>query len=113
MRALKDALPPASDNVLYVFYDFETTQNDEYTAEAKLHLPNLVCEQQFCAWCDDVEMGDCVLCGKRKHSFWQDPVEELLTYRIETRPWPNKIIAHHHHHHHHHVPEGLGEFPVP
>ena len=28
---------PAGDKVLYVFYDFETTQNTEYTDEAKLH----------------------------------------------------------------------------
>jgi len=29
MRPQKDALPPASDKVLYVFKDFETTQNTE------------------------------------------------------------------------------------
>jgi len=27
MKPLKDVLPDASDKVLYVFYDFETTQN--------------------------------------------------------------------------------------
>ena len=27
MKPLKDVLPDASDRVLYVFYDFETTQN--------------------------------------------------------------------------------------
>ena len=27
MRLLKDVLPDASDEVLYVFYNFETTQN--------------------------------------------------------------------------------------
>jgi len=47
MRPLKDALPPAGDEVL--FYDFETTQSTEYTDEAKLHAPNLVCVQQFCS----------------------------------------------------------------
>jgi len=31
MSPLKDALPHAGDKVLYVFYDFETTQNTEYT----------------------------------------------------------------------------------
>ena len=39
MRPLKDALPPASDKVLYVFYDYETTQNTVYTDEAELHVP--------------------------------------------------------------------------
>jgi len=57
MRPLKDALPPAADKVLYVFYDFETTQNTEYTDAAKLHVPNLVCVQQFCSRCEDEEDG--------------------------------------------------------
>jgi len=30
MRPLKDALPPAGDKVLYVFYDFEMSQYTEY-----------------------------------------------------------------------------------
>jgi len=47
MAHLKDALPPAGDKVLYVFYDFETSQNTEYAEEAKLHVPNLVCVQHF------------------------------------------------------------------
>ena len=34
MRPLKGALPPAVDKVLYVFYDFETTQNTRYTDAA-------------------------------------------------------------------------------
>jgi len=34
-----------------------------------------------------------VRCGRRKHSFWQDPVEELLSYPTEPRPWANKIVA--------------------
>ena len=28
MRPLKDALPSAGNKVLYIFYDFETTQED-------------------------------------------------------------------------------------
>ena len=49
--------------------------------------------QQFCARCEDLEEGDCVRFGKRKHSFWQDPVGELLTYLTEPRPWSIKIAA--------------------
>jgi len=45
MTPLEDALPPAGDKVLSVFYDFETSQNNEYAEEAKLHVPNLVCVQ--------------------------------------------------------------------
>ena len=94
MRPLKDDLPPAGDKVLYVFYDFETTQNTSYTDAAKLHLPNLVCVQRFCSRCQNEKDGvDCVRCGRRKRSFWQDPVGELLSYLNEPRPWASKIFA--------------------
>jgi len=39
------------------------------------------------------DCGDCVRCVKRKHSFWDDPVGELLLYPREPRPWDNKIVA--------------------
>jgi hypothetical protein len=42
---------------------------------------------------DDVDEEECVRCGKRKHSFWQDPVGDLLSYITEPRPWANKIVA--------------------
>ena len=57
MRPLEDVLPANAEMVLYVFYDFETTQNKSYSDTAKAHLPNLVCVQQFCTSCEDVE-GD-------------------------------------------------------
>ena len=94
MRLLKDTLPTTGDKVLYVFYDFKTTLNTRYTDAAKLHVPNLVCVQQFCSRCEEEEDGvDCVRCLRRKHSFWQDPVGDLLTYLTEPRPWANKIVA--------------------
>ena len=52
MRPLKDVLPYASDKILYVFYDFETTQNTKYSEKATLHVPDLVCVQQFCSQCE-------------------------------------------------------------
>jgi len=93
MSPLMDALHPASDKVLYVFYDFETTQNTEYTDEDNLHVTNLLCVQQFCSRWEDVEHWDCVRCVKRKHSFCQDPMGNLLTYLNEPRLWANKIVA--------------------
>ena len=48
MKPLKDVLPDASDKVLYVFYDFETTQNTRYSEKVTLHVPDLVFVQQFC-----------------------------------------------------------------
>ena len=55
MRRLNDESPP-SDGVLNVFYDFETTQNTRYSdGGATLHIPKLVCLQQFCLRCEDEE----------------------------------------------------------
>ena len=74
MQPLKNEVPSA-DNVLFVFYDFETTQDTKISETAKLHEPILVCLQQFCTACemqDDYEQ-DCARCGKRQHSFFEDP----------------------------------------
>jgi len=94
MRPLKDALPDASDKVVYVFYDFESTQNIQYSDKATIHVPHLVCVQRFCSQCEDAEdCGECVRCGQRVHSFWDDPVGDLLTCLCRPRPWANKIVA--------------------
>ena len=61
--------------------------------ESKLHVPNLVCAQQFCSRCEDAEDGESARCGRRIQTFRQDPVEELLIYLTEHRPWANKIIV--------------------
>jgi hypothetical protein len=41
---------------------------------------------------DDIETG-CVRCGRRRHSFFDDPVKDLLSYLCEPRPWCNKVEA--------------------
>ena len=91
IRHLKDVLSSAGDKVLYVFY--KTTQNTRYSKKATFLVPDLVCLQQFCSQCEDVEDGDCVRCGKRKHSFWDDPVGDILSYECQPRPWAKTIIA--------------------
>jgi len=48
MRPLSGELP-RSDNVLLVFYDFETTHDTRFTDSATEHVPNLVCLQQLCS----------------------------------------------------------------
>ena len=53
-RLLKNVLP-AGDEVQYVFYDFGSTQNARYSDRTTLNVPNLVCLQQFCSRCEDVE----------------------------------------------------------
>ena len=94
MQSLKNVLP-SSDGVLYVFYDFETEQNTRYSDTAKVNVPNLVCIQQICLRCESVDdvRHECEQCSKRKHSFWEDPVGETLTYLCEPRPWVKQIIA--------------------
>ena len=89
------ALPSTGDKIQHVFYDFEATQNTRYTDEAKLHVPKLVGVQQSCSRCEDVKDGggDCVRCGKWKHSFWEVRVADLLSYLCEPRPWANKFLA--------------------
>ena len=38
-----------SDNVLFVFYDFETTQDTRLPESSTVHIPNLLCIQHFCS----------------------------------------------------------------
>jgi len=95
MRPLKGVLPANAYNVLYIFYNFDTTQNKTYTDTAKEHVPNLVCVQQFCAGCEDIEdcSIDCDRCGRSRHTFWNDPEGDLLTFLYEHRHWASKIVA--------------------
>ena len=78
-----------------MFYDFETTQDKKCGDASYEHVPNLLCVQQFCAVCeDDSDMDvDCWRCGKRKHSFWTDPVGDLISYTFKSRPWADRIVA--------------------
>ena len=94
MQPLKNELP-RSDDVLFVFYDFETTQDTKFSETANEHIPILGCAQHFCSVCEmqeDIEM-DCDRCGRTNHSFYDDPVGDLLSYLCEPRPWGNKVVA--------------------
>ena len=75
---LKNELPH-SDDVLF-FYNFETRQDTKFSENATEHIPILACAQQFCTACemqDDIEM-DCDRCGRRRHSFYDDPVGDVI-----------------------------------
>jgi hypothetical protein len=65
-----------------VFYDFETTQDTKFSENATERIPNFVCVLQFCSVCEiqDVNESGCERCGKRRHSFFDDPVGDLLSY---------------------------------
>jgi hypothetical protein len=94
MRPLKNELP-CSDDVLFVFYNFKTTQDTKFSDKANVHVPILVCLQQFCTVCklqNDIDV-DCKPCGRRRHSFFEDPVGDLLSYLCEPRPWCKKVVA--------------------
>ena len=84
----------SSEHVLYVFYDFETTQDTKRSDKTNVHVSNLVCLQQLCSKCENILdiKQDCIMCGKRKHSFSDDPVGNMLSYLCESQPWVEKII---------------------
>ena len=89
MSPLKNVLP-AGLKLLYVFHDFESTQNAKYSDKTMLHVPNLICSS--CEYLEEVERG-CFQCGKRKHSFWDDLEGDMMSYLCEPRHWDNKIVA--------------------
>jgi hypothetical protein len=94
MAPLRDMMPP-SNRVLYVFYDFETTQNKRYPEKATVHAPNLVCVQQFCSRRESIAEveQDCEQCDRRQHSFREDPVGDFMSYLCEPRPWDDRIVV--------------------
>jgi len=94
IQPLKNELSSA-DNVLFVFYDFENSQDTKISETAKVHIPILVCLQQFCTACEmqDDYSQDCARYGKKQHSFFEDPVGDLLLHLIEPRTWFKKVVA--------------------
>jgi len=83
-----------SNRVLYIFYDFET-QDTKCGGISFEHVPNLVCVKQFCAVCEDnSDMNvDCRRCGNRKHTFWTDPIGDLISYTFKSRPWADRVVV--------------------
>jgi hypothetical protein len=64
-----------------------------FSDSATMHVPNLVCLQQFCMLCEmqsNIDM-DCIRCGKRRLSFFEDPVSDLLSHLCEPGPWCKKV----------------------
>ena len=94
MRPLVN-VPASSERVLYVFYDFENSQDTKHSDTTNEHVPKLVCLQQFCSKCENMSdiRQDCIQCGKRIHTFWDDPVGDMLIYLCESRPWAEKIVV--------------------
>ena len=83
LQPLKNEL--SCSHVLFVFYDFETTQDTKFSKNTNEHIQILVRLQQFCEMHDDIDV-DCERCGWKRHSFYADPVGDLLSYLCEPRP---------------------------
>ena len=84
-----------SDRLLYVFFDTECTQDLEKRDGSFEHVPNLICDQQMCSKCEDVDdlSVDFEQCGKRVHVFWQDAVGTFIDYLRQSRPFTVKVYV--------------------
>jgi len=94
MQPLKNDLPRC-DDVLFLFYDFETTQETNLSENPTEHILIVVSLQQFCMACEmqaDIDT-DCERCGRRRHSFYEVPVADLLSYLCKLQPWCNEVVA--------------------
>jgi hypothetical protein len=77
---------------MYVFFDTECTQDLEKRDGSFEHVPKLICAQQMCCKCEAVEdvNVDWKECGKRVHSFWQNPVGKFIDYLRLSSPFVDK-----------------------
>lgn len=87
-----------SEKILYVFYDFESTQSESYSEidGASLHKANLCAAQQTCDSCsdsDDISIP-CVSCGPRQFTFESENcVESFMQYLTKINRKFNKVIV--------------------
>jgi len=51
MYLLKNVLPMSNDYI-FVFYDFESTQDTKASESATMQIPNMVCLHQLCSRCE-------------------------------------------------------------
>lgn len=82
-----DTKRPKEDNFVFVFFDFETRQ-DEYLNDemsTKVHKVNLCVSQQYCMECLGGNDQDCENCGSRTSIFNSNPVKDFLDYLLELR----------------------------
>jgi DNA polymerase type B, organellar and viral len=90
MIAKKEPKKTKNDNVLYVYYDFESRMDEqvEGAPEKYKHIPNLCVVFQKCNFCpnlvnpEDIDMP-CVYCGTRKHIFERDnTLDDFIDYLL-------------------------------
>ena len=93
MKPLSNELS-RSDNVLFVFYNFETTQDKSFLIQQQFtfQISYAFSTSAHTARCSPIFSVDCERCGKRQHSFFNDPVGDF-SYLCKPRPWCQKIVA--------------------
>ena len=84
-----------SEMFLYLFFDTECTQELEKRDGSFEFVSNLICAQEMCSKCEPVDdlSVDCERCGKRIHTFWQDPVGKFIDYLRQSRPFADKVYV--------------------
>jgi len=81
---------------MYVFFDWECTQDFEKHDGSFELIPKLICAQQLCSKCEAVDdlSVDCTQCGKRTHMFWAEyHVGKYINYLRQSRPFADKIYV--------------------
>jgi len=72
------------DRVAFVFYDFETRQDEtlQGTENVRIHVPTLCVAQQICEACAGIETMSlrCRWCGVREFVFSRDPIKEFVDF---------------------------------
>jgi len=91
MRSLKDVLPAKQTRQCTYFMILRTPKISCIPTRRKLMCPTSSVTNSSVRGVRRWMMTDCERCGKRRHSFCDDPVGDLLTYLCEPRPWAKKL----------------------
>lgn len=98
MKRDKKQVPPSDDNVLYVFWDCESTLDtpvSEDPADGTKHVVNLIVAQTQCSACSgDEDISKlCSKCGVRNYIFIDnDPIKSFLDFLMLPRKIFKKLL---------------------
>lgn len=89
-----DKRVPRVKDILFIFYDLETMQEQEVTSGEKIHEPNLCVVQQRCDRCIDEEgIRFCEICGSRQKVFHVNIIESFIGYIFSLRRRFKSIVV--------------------
>jgi hypothetical protein len=93
----KDTKKPMNENFLFIFFDFETRQDetmyDTSSNDTRVHKVNLCVSQQYCYKCIDNNNKDCEDCQYRTKVFKEDPVLQFMNYVLDCRRKYKSVCA--------------------